>query len=155
MSLLDRRGQPAASRPNEPLIGADPSDLSKVRPGELAVRFGFGAAISLVAGIISLVFGATAGGMFLAFPAILPASLTLIEKEDGPEAAIHDIDGATLGAVALGGFALASGVGLRRFSAALVLPAALATWLGASLIAYVVVELLRRRLDQRGSTKPL
>src|SRR5207237_10796090 len=92
MSILDRRGPPAASRPSEPLIGADPSDLSKVRPGELAVRFGFGAAISLVAGVISLAFGATAGGMFLAFAAILPASLTLINKKDGQEAAIHDID---------------------------------------------------------------
>ena len=98
---------------------------------------------------MALVFGATAGGMFLAFPAILPASLTLIEKKEGPEAAIDDIDGAILGAGALGGFALVAGVGLRRFSAALVLPAALATWLGASLIAYVVVELLRRRIDRR------
>ena len=149
MSLLDRRGQPPASRPNEPLVGADPSDLSKVRPGELAVRFGFGAAISLVAGVISLAFGATAGGMFLAFPAILPASLTLINKKDGQEAAIHDIDGAILGAGGLGAFALVAAVGLRRFSAALVLPAALVTWLGASLIAYVVVELLRRRIEGR------
>jgi hypothetical protein len=149
MSVLDHPGQPAASRPSEPLIGADPSKLSKVRLGDLVVRFGLGAAISLAAGIISLAFGATVGGMFLAFPAILPASLTLIEKKEGPEAAIHDIDGAILGAGALGGFALVAGVGLRRFSAALVLPAALATWLGASLIAYVVVELLRRRIDRR------
>ena len=149
MSLLDHPGQRAASRSSAPPVGADPSKLSKVRLGDLAVRFGFGAAISLVAGIISLAFGATAGGMFLAFPAILPASLTLIEKKEGPEAAIDDIDGAILGAGALGGFALVAGVGLRRFSAALVLPAALATWLGASLIAYAVVELLRRRIEQR------
>ncbi len=149
MSVLDHPGQPAGRRPGEPLAGADPSKLSKVRLEDLAVRFGFGVAISLVAGVISLAFGATAGGMFLAFPAILPASLTLIEKKEGPKAAIHDLDGAILGAGALGAFALVASVGLRRFSAALVLPAALATWLGASLIAYAVVELLRRRIEQR------
>jgi hypothetical protein len=151
MSVLDHPGQPASSEPDEPLVGADPSALSKIRLGDLAVRFGLGAAISLAAGLISLAFGARAGGMFLAFPAILPASLTLIRKKDDPEAAIHDLDGAILGAGALGGFALVTGVGLRRFSAALVLPAALVTWLGASLVAYVVVELLRRRIDRTRS----
>jgi hypothetical protein len=148
MSVLDHPGQPAG---REPLAGADLAKLSRVRPEDLAVRFGFGVAISLVAGIISLAFGATAGGMFLAFPAILPASLTLIEKKEGPKAAIHDLDGAILGASALGAFALVASVGLRRFSAALVLPAALATWLGASLIAYAVVELLRRWIEGRAA----
>jgi hypothetical protein len=102
-----------------------------------------------VAGIISLAFGAIVGGMFLAFPAILPASLTLIRRKEGPEAAIHDLDGAIVGAAALGGFALVTAVGLRRLSAALVLPATLGTWLGASLIAYAVVELVRRRIEGR------
>jgi hypothetical protein len=147
VSAIDHPSRRGASQPgDEPLAGADPSKLSKIRLKDMAVRFGFGAAISLVAGLVSLAFGARAGGMFLAFPAILPASLTLIEKREGPEAAIHDLDGTILGAAALGAFALVAGVGLRRFSAALVLPAALATWLGASLMAYVVVEGLRRRI---------
>jgi hypothetical protein len=140
VSLLDHIPRPAASQPGEPLAGVDLSKLSKIRAKDLAVRFAFGAAISLVAGLISLAFGATAGGMFLAFPAILPASLTLIEKKEGTEAAIHDLDGTILGAAALGAFALVAGLGLRTASAALALPAALATWLGASLIAYVVVR---------------
>jgi hypothetical protein len=150
MSLLDhiprRIPRPAASRPGEPLAGVDLAKLSKIRPKDLAVRFAFGAAISLVAGLISLAFGATAGGMFLAFPAILPASLTLIEKKEGTEAAIHDLDGTILGAAALGAFALVAGMGLRSASAALALPAALATWLGASLIAYVIVWKARKIL---------
>ena len=143
--MIDHPSPPAASLPgDEPLVGSDPSKLSKIRLKDMAVRFGFGATISLVAGLISLAYGAAAGGMFLAFPAILPASLTLIEKKEGPEAAIHDLDGTILGAAALGAFALVAGVGLRHFSAALVLPAALVTWLGASLIAYFVVEHCRR-----------
>ena len=147
MSLLDHIPRPAASQPGEPLAGVDLAKLSKIRPKDLVVRFGFGAAISLVAGLISLGFGARAGGMFLAFPAILPASLTLVEKKEGTEAANHDLDGTILGAAALGAFALVAGVGLRAGSAALALPAALATWLGASLVAYVVVESLRRRFS--------
>ena len=147
MSLLDHIPPRAGSRPGEPLVGADLSKLSKIRPKDIVVRFVFGAAISLVAGLISLGFGARAGGMFLAFPAILPASLTLVEKKEGTEAAIHDLDGTILGAAALGAFALVAGIGLRAGSAALALPAALATWLGASLAAYVVVESLRRRFS--------
>jgi uncharacterized membrane protein YfcA len=147
MSLLDHIPHRAGSRPDEPLVDADLSKLSKIRPKDIVVRFVFGAAISLVAGLISLGFGARAGGMFLAFPAILPASLTLVEKKEGTEAAIHDLDGTILGAAALGAFALVAGVGLRAGSAALALPAALATWLGASLVAYVVVESLRRRFS--------
>jgi hypothetical protein len=146
MSLLHHTPRRAASQPGEPLAGVDLAKLSKIRPKDLVVRFGFGAAISLVAGLISLAFGATAGGMFLAFPAILPASLTLIEKKEGTEAAIHNLDGTILGAAALGAFALVAGMGLRSTSAVLALPGALATWLGASLIAYVVV---RKALQRR------
>jgi len=146
MSLLHHTPRRVASQPGEPLAGVDLAKLSKIRPKDLVVRFGFGAAISLVAGLISLAFGATAGGMFLAFPAILPASLTLIEKKEGTEAAIHNLDGTILGAAALGAFALVAGVGLRSTSAVLALPGALATWLGASLIAYVVV---RKALQRR------
>jgi Protein of unknown function (DUF3147) len=147
MSLLDHIPHHASSRPGEPPVGADLSKLSKIRPKDIVVWFVFGAPISLVAGLISLGFGARAGGMFLAFPAILPASLTLVEKKEGTEAAIHDLDGTILGAAALGAFALVADVGLRAGSAALALPAALATWVGASLVAYVVVESLRRRFS--------
>jgi hypothetical protein len=140
MSLLHHIPRPAASRSGEPLAGVDLSKLSKIRPKDIAVRFCFGAAISLVAGLISLAFGATAGGMFLAFPAILPAALTLVEKKEGTEAAIHDLDGTIIGAAAMGVFALVAGAGLRVASAALALPAALAAWLGASLLAYVAVR---------------
>jgi hypothetical protein len=146
VSVIDHPSRRAPGQSGEPLAGVDLPKLSKIRPKDLAVRFGFGAAISLAAGLISQLFGAKAGGMFLAFPAILPASLTLIEKKEGAEAAIHDLHGTILGAAALGAFALVAGIGLHHFSAALVLPAALATWLGASLTAYVAVELVRRRI---------
>lgn len=66
-----------------------------------AIRFGFGAAISVVAAIVSLLLGPVAGGVFLAFPAILPATLTLLERDKGPVAAVADARGATIGALGL------------------------------------------------------
>ena len=42
------------------------------------MRFLFGAGISLVAGLAGMAFGSKIGGVLLGFPAILPASLTLI-----------------------------------------------------------------------------
>ena len=66
-----------------------------------AVRFIFGAAISAVAGLVGMRFGLRGGGIFLAFPAILPASLTLIEKKEDTDRAVGDIKGAVLGSTGL------------------------------------------------------
>ena len=54
-----------------------------------------------IAAIVSLVFEVRIGGVFLAFPAILPATLTLIEKEESRRKAEDDDVGAVLGAAAL------------------------------------------------------
>jgi hypothetical protein len=53
--------------------------------------------VSAVAGVISAVAGPRAGGVFLAFPAILLASLTLVAKEEGPARARDDARGAIFG----------------------------------------------------------
>jgi hypothetical protein len=47
---------------------------------EYAVRFFFGAAVTVLAGLIAEKCGPTVGGLFLEFPAICPASATLMEK---------------------------------------------------------------------------
>src|SRR5436189_5774416 len=46
------------------------------------MRFFFGGLITAVAGIIAKKFGPEIGGLFLAFPAIFPASATLVEKHE-------------------------------------------------------------------------
>ncbi len=74
--------------------------------GAMGLRFLFGATIAVAAGLVSLRFGARVGGLLLAFPAILPASLTLIAKQDGRSKASIDAMGAVLGALAMVGFAL-------------------------------------------------
>ena len=47
---------------------------------EYAIRFIFGGLITVAAGIIAKQFGPSIGGLFLAFPAIFPASLSLVDK---------------------------------------------------------------------------
>ena len=73
-----------------------------VRPRDLAaVRFVCGALTPVVAGLVTIAFGARPGGILLAFPAILAASLTLIEEEEDAEDAREDSRGAVAGGVAL------------------------------------------------------
>ena len=48
---------------------------------QFALRFLFGGAICVLAGVIAEKYGPGVGGLFLAFPAIFPASATLLESE--------------------------------------------------------------------------
>ena len=63
-------------------IQIDPSVLKETKWHQYAVRFVFGGLITAMAGVISKEFGPVIGGLFLAFPAIFPASATLIEKHE-------------------------------------------------------------------------
>ncbi len=68
---------------------------------EYILRFVFGGAITVATGLVASHYGPAVGGMFLAFPAILPASLTLVERHDGRAGATDNARGARLGALAL------------------------------------------------------
>ena len=136
----------------EPLAAADVRKIRKVKARELAVRFAFGAAISVVAGLVSLATNSTAGGMFLAFPAILPATITLIERKEGMDQAVHDVQGAVLGALGLVVFAVVARMSLEGTGSPVALLEAGGAWVVASVLAYLVVEKIRRRV--RGSRGP-
>jgi hypothetical protein len=102
-----------------------------------------GALISVSAGILGKTVGARFAGMFLAFPSILPASLTLIQEKEGTRRADRNAIGAVLGGVALVIFA---GIGESAFGhlqAFVVLLLALAGWVVASLVLYGVLAFLR------------
>lgn len=123
-------------------------DLGKLKQDrfrDYAVRFAFGAAISLVAGVTGMVFGAKAGGVLLGFPAILPASLSLIEKKEGKEEASVDSVGAILGAAAMIGFAVVVAVLATRLGVVLSLVVALVAWLVVAVALYFVVALVFER----------
>lgn len=118
--------------------------LKEVEPGDLMVRFAFGASISVIAGVVSLVWNAKAGGMFLAFPAILPATLTLIEKKESKRQAEEDEEGALLGSVAMFSFAATSVWVLAAFAAGTALAVATGAWAATAIASYVVMVLVRR-----------
>ena len=82
-------------------------DVKKSRFRDYAIRFLFGGLVSVLVGLLGDHFGPGIGGLFLAFPAILPATLTLLKEEDGRERAADDARGARLGAVGLAAFGLA------------------------------------------------
>lgn len=120
-------------------IGVDPSALREVRPRDLLVRFFFGAITSTVAAVITLAFGARAGGLFLAFPAILAATVTLIEDEDSVTAAREDARGAIVGAVALGAFAALAAALFGHIPGGLVLAAAALVWAVVAVGLYLLL----------------
>jgi hypothetical protein len=70
----------------------DFSALRRTRWYEYAARFLFGGAVTVGAGLVTKYFGPGLGGLFLAFPAIFPATATLVEKherEKKEQAGIH------------------------------------------------------------------
>ncbi len=117
-------------------VGFDWSKLKKVKRHEMLVRFIFGAAVALVAAVVGSLAGPRVGGLFLAFPAILPASLTLIEKKEGMTKAWSDASGGVLGSVGMAAFA-ATAVLLLRVNPILALIAALLAWVLVSVGLYL------------------
>jgi hypothetical protein len=116
--------------------GFEPEKVAQVRARDLFYRFLAGGLTSVGAGLVTLAFGARAGGIFLAFPAILAASLTLIEEQEDSVEAREDARGATVGGVALAVFAAVAALTLGQLSAAIALPLAAVSWLVVALAGY-------------------
>jgi uncharacterized membrane protein (GlpM family) len=125
----------------EPLFGVKLGALRDVPLRDMGVRFAFGAGISATAGVVALLYGPRVGGVFLAFPAILPATLTLIEKEESKAAAEDDDVGSILGAVALVLFAGLAWFFFPRLGAPEALAVAGAAWLACALLLYLLLRL--------------
>jgi hypothetical protein len=142
------------------LIRIDPSGLKETKWHEYALRFAAGGAITVIAGTIAREWGPGIGGLFLAFPAIFPASATLIEKHErqrkqkkglngekrGTDAAAIDALGAAMGGVGLVAFAGICWWLIPRDPAPLALGAATVAWLLVSFSAWTVRQLRRRLL---------
>jgi hypothetical protein len=124
-------------------VGTQLTEVRRIRPRDLLVRFAFGAATSAFAGALTIAFKPRVGGVFLAFPAILAATLTLIAEEEDKARAREDARGAVVGAVALALFAAIGVVGFERIAPPLVLAAAGAAWALGAVGLYLL--LWRRR----------
>ena len=127
-------------------IEVDLSTLRQTNWHDYAVRFLFGGLVTALAGIIAHKFGPGIGGLFLAFPAIFPASATLIEKHErekkesvglngavrGRSGASIDAAGSSMGSIGLLVFAYAVWQFMPRDRAWIVLGGATLLWLGVS-----------------------
>ncbi len=102
-----------------------------------------GAAISIVAAVVGKVIGVRFGGTLLAFPAILPASLTLIQEEEGTRRADRDAIGAILGAVGLVIFGMVGEAAFGQVNPALALALAILGWLLTVSLLYSLLAFLR------------
>ena len=126
-------------------IKIDLSTLGQTKWHDYAIRFLFGGLITALAGIIARKFGPGIGGLFLAFPAIFPASATLIEKHEkqkkesvglkgdarGRSAASVDAAGSSMGSIGLFVFAFVVWQFMPRDRAWIVLGRATASMAGS------------------------
>lgn len=137
-------------------IQVEPSALLKTRWYEYGVRFVFGGLITVVAGIIAKKYGPEIGGLFLAFPAIFPASATLIEKHEkerkqdagmngtrrAAQAVSADAAGASIGTIGLSVFGLLVWKTVPNYPVWLVLGGATVAWCASSFLLWE----LRKRM---------
>jgi hypothetical protein len=133
-------------------VSVDWRGLKKTKLHEYAVRFVFGGAITAIAGIVARKWGPEIGGLFLAFPAIFPASATLIEKHErqkkqragmegvvrGRMAAAVDAAGSAMGSIGLLAFAVVVWRLMPTHAAWAVLTSASVAWLATAVIVWEI-----------------
>lgn len=135
------------------------SALKETKWYEYLIRFVFGGLVTVAAGLITKQFGPVVGGLFLAFPSIFPASVTLVQshkkkeeehkgedeaesEERGIQSAGRTAEGAALGSSGLFAFALINYLLAKTLPPWLVLLLALAVWFGTAFVFWLVVEKL-------------
>ena len=124
------------------MISVGTSAMKWAKWWEYVLRFVLGGFVTAGAGVIAKKFGPNVGGLFLAFPAILVASTTLVEKHErerkeqkglggkyrGSHAAGADAAGAAMGSVGLIAFAIMAWKVLPGHNSCVVIAAATLLW---------------------------
>lgn len=128
------------------------SALRQVQTHELTLRFVLGGLVTVFTGLITMQFGPVVGGLFLAFPAILPASMSLIQKHEmrkkqeqgmnGRQRARYaagvEAAGAMMGSLGLFGFGLVVWRFAPHHDAWLVLLGATTAWFAVAIAAWTI-----------------
>lgn len=124
------------------IVSISTSGLKRAKWYEYFIRFTLGGLVTACAGVLAKKFGASFGGLFLAFPAILAASSTLVEKHEreqkedkglhglsrGRHAAGADAAGAAMGSIGLIAFAIFVWKLLPGHDASLMIGSATLVW---------------------------
>ncbi|WP_348264432.1 DUF3147 family protein [Telmatobacter sp. DSM 110680] len=142
------------------IIHARLAAIKGIKPHEWIIRFVFGGAVCVVAGLIAQKFGPVIGGFFLAFPAIFTASASLVEAHEkqhkaragfdgsnrGRIVAAIDARGAAMGCIGLAGFAFIFWIWMPRTGMIQTFVLATLVWLTLAVGVWLVY---RRRLFRR------
>jgi len=146
-----------------PVVKVKFAALKQTKRHEYVVRFVFGGLVTVATGIIAKKFGPGIGGLFLAFPAIFPASATLVENREtekkqrvgmegtirGRNAASLEARGAAMGSVGLIVFAIIVWQFLPGHLAWLVLAVATLAWLIVSVALWKLRKTIHGYQTQR------
>jgi uncharacterized membrane protein (GlpM family) len=126
-------------------VEANPHRLGKTSWKEYALRFAFGGIVTALVGLLAEAFGPVVAGLFLAFPAVAIACLTLIADHTTRPAAGADALGAAAGSIGLIAFGAVVWAEADRLPGAAVLAIASIAWLVVSLAIWITVDAWRRR----------
>jgi hypothetical protein len=121
---------------------------------EYVIRFIVGGLVTVLAGLVAKKFGPAVGGIFLAFPAVFPSSVTLVEKHEqernqgtgrggtssGTAAAGYDASGAAMGGIGLLVFAVLVWRSLGIAPAWAVLAGATCVWCAVSFAVWRIFQ---------------
>jgi hypothetical protein len=135
------------------------SALRRTRWYEIVLRFLFGGLATVATGMIAKSYGPVIGGVFLAFPAIFPATATLVEKHEKEKkkkahmSGVHrsrnavalEARGTAMGSLGLVAFGLLLWRFLADRPAWLVLLVASLAWLVTSILIWQLRRLIRGR----------
>ena len=134
------------------MISISFSSLKQTTVKEYALRFVLGGLVTAVVGLVAKEFGPVVGGLFLAFPSIFPAAITLVEKHEAEKknangkrgqdqarcAAGADAAGAAMGSFGLLTFGFIVWRWAADHTAAMVLGSALLCWALTGLVIWVI-----------------
>jgi hypothetical protein len=84
------------------LVQVKLESLKGIKLHEWLVRFAFGGAVCVLAGLVAKRFGPEIGGLFLAFPAIFPAGASMVEAHEKKHKARVGLDGTNRGRTVAG-----------------------------------------------------
>ena len=128
--------------------------LKETNPMEYVSRFAFGGLVTVLAGLVADHYGPVLGGLFLAFPGIFPAGVSLVEKHktlreraegklgvwSARGQASVEATGASVGTLGLMGFAVVLWQGLPTHNFLLMLFTATGTWIAVSSLCWWMRE---------------